>query len=427
MNRIVISLLLFLSALTAFPEQLTIEDCVDKAITNYPLVKKYNLIASTLDIDLSDINRGWLPRIGAYGQITAQNVVPSFPSALSSVLQQMGQEMRGLGKIQYKAGIDVTQTVWDGGVSKARRENVRDREAVQSSDLDVELYAVRQRVENLYFAVLLTEEQISRSTITYNLLLDNLSKLRSMLRNGVAMQSDVDMIEARSLELKQTIAEAGSTLQSYKKALELFIGESLDEATFVCPDATEPLTTDSNRPELRMFDRRKTATLSALKLTDTSVMPRIGLFAQSYYGYPGLNYFNSMRNRRLSFNILAGLKISWNIDSFYTKKNNTRKTTVSIEDIDVERELFLFNSNIQAQSIRKNIEGLREVIAQDARIVTLRANVRKAAESQLANGIIDMTALLSKITDENIASLNASFHQIKLIQEIYNLKYTLNQ
>lgn len=427
MNRIIITLFLYLSALTAFPRELTIEECVEKATSNYPLIKKYNLIASTLDIDLSDINRGWLPRIGAYGQATVQNVVPSFPSALSSSMQQMGQAMRGLGKFQYKAGIDISQNIWDGGTAKARRETARTMEAVQTSALDVELYTVRQRVENLYFAILLTEEQISRTTVTYNLLTANLDRLSSMLKNGTAMQSDVDMIEAQTLELKQTMTEARSSLQSYKSALELFIGENLDGTTFVCPDDNEPMTADSNRPELNMFERRKAASIAAQRLTDTSVMPHIGFFAQTYYGYPGFNYFNSMINRNLSFNLLAGLKISWNIDSFYTKKNSAHKTAVNIDEIAVEREQFMFNSNIQAQSIRQNIKGLREVIIEDARIVSLRSNVRRAAESQLANGIIDMTALLSKISDENIAALNSSFHHIKLIQEIYNLKYTLNQ
>ena len=124
---------------------------------------------------------------------------------------------------------------------------------------------------------------------------------------------------------------------------------------------------------------------------------------------------------------MAGLKVSWNIDAFYIKKNLRRRTETDIADIAVERDLFMFNTNIQAQSTMKNIDGLREIIKDDNTILELRSKVRQAAESQLRNGIIDTTALLSKISDENIASLNASFHHIQLIQEIYNLKYTLNQ
>ncbi|MDE6352685.1 MAG: TolC family protein [Muribaculaceae bacterium] len=428
MNRFFfLGLLLVVQVFQANSSTLTIEECVSKAEANYPAIRKYAPLQSTLDIALSDINKGWLPRIGVYGQLTGQNVVPSFPSALSNIMTQFGQEMKGLGKIQYKVGVDVNQTIWDGGASKVQREIARSQNEVESSALDVEIYNVRQRVENLYFAVLLANEQISQSTTTLNLLNANLERLKAMLRNGTAMQSDVDMVEAQILELDQVITQARVAVASYKRGLELFIGETLNNIELVCPDDTLNLSNDNRRPELKMFEKRIAAIRASQSLSDVSSMPKIGLFAQSYYGYPGLNYFNSMINREMSFNIIGGVKISWNIDSFYTKKNSSRKTTASIETINADRDLFLFNTNIQTTSIKENISGLRSLIDSDAKIVALRSNVRKVAESQLENGIIDTTALLSKITDENIAKLNGKYHQIKLVQEIYNLKYTLNQ
>ncbi|MDE5858345.1 MAG: TolC family protein [Muribaculaceae bacterium] len=428
MNRfIILGLLLVVQAFHANSSTLTIEDCVSKAETNYPAIRKYALLNTTLEISLSDINKGWLPRIGVYGQVTGQNVVPSFPSALSGIMSQFGQEMKGLGKFQYKVGIDVNQAIWDGGISKARREIARNQNEVETSALDVELYSVRQRVENLYFAILLGNEQISQSTTTLNLLTANLDRLKAMLRNGTAMQSDVDMVEAQALELEQTITQARFAVESYKRGLELFIGESLNEVDLICPDDTLNINNENNRPELQMFEKRISAIRASQELSDVSTMPKIGLFAQSYYGYPGLNYFNSMINREMSFNIIGGVKVSWNIDSFYTRKNSSRKTSANIETINTDRDLFLFNTDIQTTSIKENISGLRSLIDNDAKIVALRSNVRKAAESQLENGIIDTTALLSKITDENIAKLNSTYHHIKLVQEIYNLKHTLNQ
>lgn len=66
-------------------------------------------------------------------------------------------------------------------------------------------------------------------------------------------------------------------------------------------------------------------------------------------------------------------------------------------------------------------------MSDDARIVDLRSNVRKAAESRLRNGVIDATALLVKITDENQARLTAAYHEIQLIQSIYKLKNIINR
>lgn len=407
--------------------EITMSQCVDKALANYPMIRQYNLIASTRDIELSDINKSWLPRINTYAQGTVQNVVPSFPKTLSGVLDQMGQPMEGLSKFQYKVGLDVAQTIWDGGVSKAQREMKRASAQTQKDALDVELYAVRQRVENLYFAILLTQEQIEQNNNTATLIKSNLEKLRSMLANGTAMQSDVNMVEAQLLGLEQNIIEARSALKGYRHVLGLFIGENLDGEQLVRPDIVLPSETESNRPELRLFESRLAATKVAQRLSDTSLMPKIGLFAQAYYGYPGFDYFKSMINRDLSFNILAGIKVNWNIDSFYTRKNVARKTTVDRENILAEKDTFLFNSDMQTASQKETIAGLREVMTNDARIISLRTSVREAAESQLRNGIIDTTTLLTKITDENQAKLTARFHEIQLLQEITNLKYTLNR
>lgn len=423
---IIILILSILSPLLA-TAGLTIEQCVEKACDNYPMVKKYDLLASTLDIDLSDINKGWLPRIGAYGQVTAQNVVPSFPESLSGVLQQMGQPMKGLGKLQYKAGVDVSQTIWDGGVSHAQRELRRAGTAAEQSGLDVEMYAVRQRVENLYFAILLTEEQIAQNRNTMTLLDATLEKLKAMLRNGTAMQSDVDMIEAQKLTVMQGIAQAESASSGYRTVLGMFMGESLQVVELIRPDSVMPSELQSDRPEIKLFDTRIAAADASRRLADTALMPKVGLFAQAYYGYPGFDYFKSMITRDLSFNIMAGVKVSWNIDSFYTKRNVSRRNRLDIADIMAEKETFLFNSDMQVASQLEKIRGIRDVMKDDSRIMALRANVRKSAESQLENGIIDTTALLTKITDENQAALTARYHEIQLVQEIYNLKYILNR
>lgn len=427
MKRITIVLMTVITAILGLQAQVTIELCVAKAEANYPLISKYRLLELTSDIELSDINKSWLPRLGLYAQSTVQNVVPSFPSTLSNVLEQMGSDVRSLGKLQYKAGIDLSQTIWDGGTSARRREVVRAQEAVQRDALDVELYAVRRRVENIFFAILLTQEQIAQSRVTLDILEANLERMRALLRGGMAMQADVDMVEAQALTLSQNISQAESALTGYRRVLEIYTGETLGDAQLMIPSPELPADGTPDRPELRLFASQLTADRAAERLTNTSLMPRFGLFAQAYYGYPGLNYFESMMTRDLSFNIIAGIKVSWNIDALYTRRNTARRTAVNAERIAANREQFIFNTRLQTASQSEAIEGLRAVMADDDRIIALRTNVRKAAESQLANGIIDATAFLTKISDENIARLTSRLHTIQLIQEIYNLKYTLNR
>lgn len=407
--------------------QVTLEECVTLAQDNYPLIQKYDLLKQTKEVNLSDINKSWLPQINVYGQGTVQNETPSFPESLAGIISQTGATISGLNEWQYKVGADISQNIWDGGTSKTKRKIEHAEDAERQAAMDVQLYAIRERVEDLYFGILLMDEQIEQTRNMQALLQSNLDKLRSMQKNGTAMQSDVDMVEAQYLITNQQLIQAESASGSYRKVLELFTGKSLAGQELLKPDASIPQDLKPDRPELRQFEAQLLANEAKNASITASTMPKIGLFAQAYYGYPGFDYFESMMNRDPSFNILAGVKVSWNIGAFYHKKNDKRKLRLASDNIIVERDIFLFNTNLKTRSQLDRIDELKAVMKENDRIVQLRENVRKAAESQLDNGIIDATALLTKLTDEKQARLNASYHEIQLLQNIYQLKYTLNK
>ncbi|MBD5219656.1 MAG: TolC family protein [Bacteroidales bacterium] len=424
--------LLFLFVLSIFVSircfaAISLEYCLQRAEENYPAIKKYGLLDNATELNLTEINRGWLPSIGLSAQGSVQNIVPAFPAVLRNMLSQNGFELKGMSKLQYKVAAELNQTLWDGGASKANRAIERASLAESRAALDVELYAIRSQVESLYFGILLIQEQLEQTESTIALLAANLQRIESMVRNGTAMQTDADMVEAQCLALKQTLATARSAMEGYRDVLAIYIGEDISGIELTCPDAVMPESTGTARPELELFDRQIEHNRALENAINTSVMPRVGFFAQAYYGYPGYNYFESMTNRKLSFNIMAGLKVSWNIDGFYTRNLKHAKLRLSADIIDTNRDTFLFNNRIQTVREENEITAIREVITNDARIVELRQNVRRGAESQLRNGIIDATDLLSKINDENQAKLNAAYHQIQLVQNIYKLKNTLNR
>lgn len=426
LNKLLAVCLFLLSAIGVSAET-SLERCMKLAAQNYPIIKKYDLLSATENLELSDINKGWLPRVGVYAQGTAQNVVPAFPSSLTGMIQQMGGEIRGLGKLQYKVGVDINQTIWDGGVSKSRREVERRRTEVSRAALDVEMYGIRQRVQSIYFGILLLESQIEQSQSAIEVYNANLDRLKSMVRNGAAMQSDADVVEAQLLTLGQQIAQAKSAVKGYRDMLSLFTGEDMLNETLLLPDDELPVTQTSDRPELKLFDSQLSLNNAQRKTVDATLMPKVGFFAQVYYGYPGIDYFKAMTGRDLTFNILAGVKVSWNIDGFYTKRNSMQKFGISDRMIEADKETFMFNTDLHSASQREEISGLRSLMKDDRRIVELRKNVRMTAESQLRNGTIDATALTIKINDETQAQLQSAYHRIQYIQTIYNLKNTLNR
>lgn len=423
----ILTVLLCSVSLASSAQSVTLDECVSMARENYPLIKKYELIERTAGIDLSDINKSWLPQIGVYAQGTVQNDVPGFPDNMRSMLSGAGIDMKGIRKDQYKVGVDVNQTIWDGGKTKADREVARADAQVSKAANDVELYAVEERVQDLFFAVLLTEAQAEQMELTAGLLQSNLDRLRSMLANGAAMQSDVDAVEAEYLTVTQNITRLRGNAGGYRRMLEVFVASSLENKTLECPSAEIPSDLRPDRPELSRFDAELTEIESRRRQAGATTMPRIGFFAQAYYGYPGYDYFKSMTSREWSFNVMAGIKVSWAIDAFYTKKNKLSKLSLLGNDIEVSRDVFLFNNRLASVQQQTEIREQQAVLTEDARIVELRTSVRKAAESRLANGVIDTTDLLGKITDESTAAINATYHKIELVKTIYQLKHTLNR
>ena len=405
----------------------TLDECRKLAREHYPEIRQYDLISKTEQYNVSNAARAWIPQIVLSGQATYQSATPTYPEVLNNMIASYGMEMSGIRKDQYKVAIDVSQNIWDGGMSKANRK-IAEREAEeQRSRLDVSLYDLQSRVDNIYFGILLLDERVAQTETLINVLESNLNRMRAYYNNGVAMQSDIDAVEAELLTAYQTLSQVKASRTSYRRMLEIFIGQPLTNDKLTRPAMSNIASRNSARPELSLFDAQSNKLSAQRSAINASTMPQFSAFAQGYYGYPGMDMFKSMVNSEWSLNGIVGVRMSWNIGAFYTKKNNLNKLDVAEQQVAIQRDVFLLNTQMQTTQDDGEITRLRSALEDDNRIVELRQSVRVAAESKLNNGVIDATDLLRKIADETTAALNRSTHEIELLQAIYRLKTTLNQ
>lgn len=404
----------------------TLEECQQLACDHYPEIRQYDLIRQSEQYDLSNAARSWLPQVSFSAQATWQNRVPEFPSALSGMLDQAGVSLRGLDKDQYKVALEVNQTIWDGGQSQADRRVIEATADEHRQATEVDLYAVKGRVNDLYFGILLLEERLGQTDLTIALLQSNLDKVRSLVTNGVAMQTDADAVEAELLSVQQQRVQIEASRASYRRMLELFIGQRLAER-LERPELVGAVSGESARPELAWIDAQQERLAAQELSVKSATRPRFGVFAQGYYGYPGLDYFAGMVSTDWTWNALIGVKMSWNFGAYYTKKNRLSNLRVAKQQLDIQRDVFLFNTDLQVAEEQGNISRLRRALADDDRIVALRRSVREAAESKLRNGVIDTNDLLRKITDEASARSARSLREVELLKAICELKYTINR
>lgn len=427
MKRFLSAILVLVSVLAVAYAQPGLDRCKEMARKHYPVIRQYDLISQSQEYSMSNAAKAWLPQVNLSAQATYQSDVASWPDQFESMLSVMGLDMPGLRKDQYKVQIDIQQTIWDGGKSKAEKA-LAVSEAEQSvRSADVEMYSLDSRIENLYFGILLLQGQKRQIEDMVARLQNNLDYVNALVENGVAMQADADAVEAQMLSSGQNLHQVKASEDSFRRMLELFIGESLGDGNLPVPQAVAPMATDSQRPELLMFDAQIGALEAKNQMLNAALTPKFALFAQGYYGYPGLNMFENMMSSKWSLNGIVGVRMSWNISSFYTDKTSRKQITNAMDRVRLQKDIFTFNTKIQVEQDNAEIRRIRAVLADDDRIVSLRKNVREAAEARLQEGAVDMNDLLSKISDESAAMIARSTHEIELIKAIYDLKYTLNR
>ena len=403
----------------------TLEECQQAAEKNYPIIKQYGLIAQTTELTVKNIQKGWLPQITASAQATYQSDVVSWPENMQRMYQQMGLNMKGLSKDQYKIGVDLQQVIYDGGAISNQRSIARQEGKVQEAQTEANLYQVRKRVNEMYFSLLLLDEQIRLNDDVKALLLSSEKKLAAMVKGGTAATSDFDNVKAERLSVAQQNENLKSQRQMLQRMLSVFCGIEISNPEK--PAAVEASASASNRPEIRLFDKQLKLAEVQEKALDTKLRPTLGLYAQGYYGYPGLNMFEDMISRKWSLNGIVGIKLSWNVGALYTHKNDKAKLKAQRELIENAREVFLFNNNMEQIQQTENVSRYRTMMQGDDEIIALRTNVRKAAESKLSHGIIDVNSLLREINNENAAKTQQAIHEIDMLKEMYNLKYTNNE
>lgn len=406
--------------------QLTLEECQQKARQHYPEVAQYDLIAQSEEYSIATASRSWIPQITLSGQATWQNAVATFPEKFTDMIAAMGgEDMPGMSKDQYRVALDVNQVIWDGGVSKQSKELAKAEAAEKRLTSDTNIYALEERVNNIFFGILLLDENYKTAESSLELLEANRDKLESMFRNGAALKSDVDLVKVEIISLQQGMEQNRASRDYFRKMLEMFIGEEV--GSLVKPDEVITPMLGNSRPELSLMDA-KIATLDAQQgLLNTSLTPKFSFFAQGFYGNPGLDMFKAMQSRDWTWNAVLGLRMQWNVSALFTYASDKKKLDNGRSMLAVQKQVFEFNSDLQRAQQNGEIARMRKSLDSDRQIVELRGDIRKTAESQFDHGTIDTATLLKRIAEESAAMNNLNIHEIELLKTEYELRHTVNQ
>jgi outer membrane protein TolC len=420
MKHLILNYLLLIGLpITVFGQSITLDECQTKAKANYPLVKQYDLIEQTAQYNISNANKGYLPQLTLSAKGTYQSQVTKLPISIPNVT------IPGLSKDQYQAVVEANQVIWDGGAISAQKKITNANTEVEKQKLEVDLYTLNERVNQLYFGILLLNEQLRQNDILQNELQTNYNRIASYKQNGVANQSDLDALKVEQINAQQRETELQSTQKSYFIMLSALTGLTIDAKTeLIKPEINLALlnTTANHRPEIGLFEAQNKLFESQKELLNAGNRPKIGAFVQGGYGKPGLN----MLTNDFSDFYIGGIRLSWNLSGFYTQKNNLNKIEISKKSMNVQKETFLFNSDLKTKQEQTEIEKLQSTLSNDDEIIRLRGNIKKSATTKVDNGTLSITDLIREINAEDQAKQLKSLHEIQLIMNVYQLKNNIN-
>lgn len=394
---------------------LKIEDCYILARQNYPLVEQHMLLEKSNNYTIENIAKGALPQLSISGQAGYQSDVTTLP------IQLPGINVPAMSKDQYRLTGEVSQPITDLITVRQQKELQKSSQQIQEQNLEIELYKIKDRVNQLFFGIMLIDEQLVQNNLTRKDIQAGINKVSASLKNGTDFRSSLDKLKAEMLKVGQRDIELRSSRQAYITMLGLFIDQTLDESTSFEKPAEVTTTTNINRPELRSYDfQKKTFDLQS-KLINTRSLPKFSVFVQGGLGKPSPV---NMLSNELSGYYIGGLRLNWSLSNFYTLKKEKKLNDISKNMLDVQRETFLFNTRQLLSQQNEEINKLRKLINTDREIVDLRTSVKTASNAQLENGVITVNDYLREIYAEEQARQSVSFHQIQLLMAQYNYKTT---
>ncbi|GAA5522984.1 TolC family protein [Aliifodinibius salicampi] len=389
------------------PDSISLDYCYQQAYEHYPTAKNVELQKKITELNVHIANTGYFPDITINGQATYQSEVTEI--GLSG-----GGGLPSISKDQYEGSVDVTQTIFNGGAVEIQKELERAKGEQQMHATEVNLQQIRSQIDQVYFGILLSQQQAK----TINLLIENLeeqlSAVRSQVENGVLLPSQQHILKAELISARQDSIDNHSNIKAGYEVLSEIIGEEIiPKAKLVLPKEQPGYQSlHPQRAELNLFESRRQTLEQQRKLVRTKQMPSLAAFGTAAYGRPGLNFLNDDFHDYY----IAGVKVRWNVWDFFNADREQQILKIEQQKIDHEQRAFQRQLNASLDRISEHIGSIKENMKRDREIIELRQQVVKESASQLKNGVITATEYVMELTRANQARLSLYINRVRLSQ-----------
>jgi outer membrane protein TolC len=413
MRTLLLLTILMLSGVSWAQESLTLFDCQRMARENAPRLGDLDVIQKMGETKIDQTGTSWYPSLDLNGKLSYQSDVvevtltdPNIPFAFPQVPHD-----------QYGLNLDISQNIYDGGLSKGKKSY---EEALMAADLqqvEVDLFALKGKVNQYYFSVLALQENMQNLEIHMENLEVRKKVVQTAVTHGTLLETELHIIEVERLKVKKSMLELESRKKSYLEALGIFCGEGFDKQAILAYPHFEGIGDGSPaRPEYRLFDLKHASMEAGKELMGKKRMPVVYAFGQTGYGKPGYN----MMSENWDYYYMVGAGLKWKIWDW--NSSSREKELIGYQQEMLQTQRASFDKELESMMVQEEakIEQYRATLELDQQVLELQQKISRQAAVQLDNGTMTATDYVTELNKENLARITLATHQVLLMQSIAN-------
>lgn len=386
-------------------EIVTLEQCQLWARENHPVLKQSALYQKILALKNENNATSILPQVTLNGQATYQSDVTRVGISIPNM------NIPTADKDQYKIYLDLRQTIWDGGLSKARELINETENAGNQQQVEVDLYQLKEKVNQFYFTSFLIQENLQILEKKNGTLGERRKIIESGVKNGMVLSSELDQLLAELIQTDQMVLELENNRETVLSALSILTGKTVDQMQHLeLTTSTVELDQPVMRPELDLFARQNDLLSANADILKRQRNPKLFGFGQAGYGKPGLN----MLNNEFDTYYLVGIGFNWNVLDWKNTSRQQQVLKLQQDIVQTKREAFVRNIDVASDQQNKQIGQLTALLKTDQDLIQIRERITKASASKLENGVLTMADYIKDLNAETTAKLTLETHHIQL-------------
>ncbi len=420
-SMVIIAIILAMAA--GAQDSITLDFCYQQLQKTYPMNRQASLMEKSSDLRTKNLNKNYLPQFNVNGTASWQNEVTEVVIALPPPLPQL--QGPAIPKDQYKLTLDVSESIYDGNVTNYQKKLEKFNLNVDQKNVDASLYLLKDQVNQFFFSILLTQQNIRLLEETKKQLVSKLNEVESAVINGSTLRMNADLIKAEIIKLEQNSYELSMDRLSSIQMLSELITLPLDErSSFTTPAINIPgLAYENKRIEFEVYGIQRERVNLMKNMVTTKWNPKLWAFGQVGLGIPGYNFLST----DLAPMLMVGAKLTWNPWNWNANKNEKKIYDIQGDIIKNQQETFDKNLKVTTQKNLNDITKLTDLLIKDQELVELRAGITKTASSQMSNGVITSSDYLLRVNDETQARMGLEIHKLQLIKAKISYLYNIGK